>query len=151
MATTDVAASRPDLDSRGQIEEMVRQFYASVNTDDLLGPVFNDVAAVDWDLHLPKLTAFWCRALLGIEGFQGNPYARHAAVHAVSPLTLAHFERWLELFERTLDGGWAGVRAERARTLVHNVARVHASQLGVDEGSGGLPISQSKADPHRPS
>ena len=45
--------------------EMVRRFYAEVTADDLLGPMFNDVAQVDWSEHLPKLTAFWCRALLG--------------------------------------------------------------------------------------
>src|SRR5690606_40718107 len=62
-----------DLDDRVEIAEMVRRFYADVAQDDLLGPMFNDVAQVDWSAHLPKLTAFWCRALLsarkrGVEG-----------------------------------------------------------------------------------
>ena len=61
--------TRPDLDTPEQIADMVRRFYTSVDTDDILGPVFNDVARVDWDRHLPKLTAFWARALLGIDGF----------------------------------------------------------------------------------
>ena len=43
---------------------MVRRFYADVTQDDLLGPMFNEVARVHWSEHLPKLTAFWCRALL---------------------------------------------------------------------------------------
>ena len=121
----------PDLDTPEHIDAMVRRFYADVNIDDLLGPVFNDVAQVDWDAHIPKLVAFWQRALLGIDGFHGNPFARHAAVHDASPLTSAHFIRWLALFERTIDAGWAGPNVERARTLAHNVARVHATQLGV--------------------
>lgn len=37
-----------------------------VDGDDLLGPVFNEVAQVNWPEHLAKLTAFWCRALFGI-------------------------------------------------------------------------------------
>jgi hemoglobin len=123
--------TKPDLDTVDQIAEMVRRFYRGVTADDLLGPVFNDVAHVDWDTHLPKLTAFWARALLGIEGYRGNPYARHAATHAASPLTPVHFRRWLELFERTLDAGWAGPNAERASTIARNVARVHSTQLGV--------------------
>ena len=45
-----------DLDSPGEIAEMVRRFYQDVAQDDLLGPVFNDVARVDWNEHLPKLT-----------------------------------------------------------------------------------------------
>lgn len=123
--------TRPDLDTPEQITDMVRRFYTSVNTDDIVGPVFNDVAQVDWDRHIPKLTAFWARALLGIAGYQGNPFARHAHIHETSPLTPAHFERWLALFEANLDQRWAGPNTERARALVHNVARVHAAQLGV--------------------
>jgi hemoglobin len=121
----------PDLDSVEQIAEMVRRFYRDVDADELLGPVFNDVARVDWDTHLPKLTAFWARALLGLDGYSGNPFARHAAVHAELTLTIAHFERWLSLFECTLDNGWEGPNTERARLLAHKVARVHATQLGV--------------------
>ncbi|MDW3221123.1 MAG: group III truncated hemoglobin [Acidimicrobiales bacterium] len=123
--------STPDLDTVGQIAEMVRRFYGDVDRDDLLGPVFNDVARVDWDDHLPKITAFWVRALLGLEGYTGNPFARHATVHSVAPLSTDHFARWLTLFEHTLDAGWVGPNTDRARTLARNVARVHASQLGV--------------------
>lgn len=33
-----------DLDDREQVAEMVRRFYRDVAQDDLLGPMFNDVA-----------------------------------------------------------------------------------------------------------
>ncbi len=125
--------TNPDLDSVDQIAAMVRHFYHDINTDELLGPVFNDIAQVDWNTHLPTLTAFWARALLDINGYQGNPFARHAEAHTKAPFTPAHFERWLALFEQTLDSGWAGPNTDRARTLAHNVARVHATQLGVTE------------------
>ena len=107
---------------------MVRRFYADVAQDDLLGPVFDDVAQVDWPEHLPKLTAFWSRALLGQAGYAGNPYRAHAEVHARAPFTAAHFERWLGLFTETL-AGWHGPHADRALELAHNVARVHHDQL----------------------
>lgn len=118
-----------DLDTPDRIAEMVRRFYQDVAQDDLLGPLFNEVAAVDWSEHLPKLTAFWCRALLGIEGYEGNPFRAHAQVHQRSPFTVAHFERWLALFTDTVTTGWAGPRADRALDLARNVARVHARQL----------------------
>src|SRR3546814_2135590 len=69
-----------DLDDESEIAEMVRRFYADVAQDDLLGPMFNDVAQVDWSEHLPKLTAFWSRALLGRSGYAGNPFRAHALV-----------------------------------------------------------------------
>jgi hemoglobin len=118
-----------DLDAPEEIAEMVRRFYADVAQDDLLGPVFNDVAQVDWSEHLPKLTAFWCRALLGITGYAGNPFRAHALVHDRQAFTPAHFERWLSLFHDTVELGWVGPRARRALELAHDVARVHSRQL----------------------
>ncbi|HXH58175.1 group III truncated hemoglobin [Iamia sp.] len=118
-----------DLDTPEEIAEMVRRFYQDVAQDDLLGPLFNDVARVDWSEHLPKLTRFWCRALLGIEGYTGNPFRAHALVNERSPFTLEHFERWLELFHDTVELGWVGPNSDRALALARNVARVHSNQL----------------------
>ena len=38
-----------DLDGPEEVSEMVRRFYQGVAQDDLLGPMFNDVAQVDWN------------------------------------------------------------------------------------------------------
>ena len=118
-----------DLVDPSDVAELVRRFYADVAMDDVLGPLFNDVAKVDWSEHLPKLTAFWCRALFGLPGYAGNPFRAHLEVHAQSPFTLAHFHRWLDLFEETVDLGWIGPNAEKVKELANNVARVHSGQL----------------------
>ncbi len=130
-----------DLDTVAEVAEMVRRFYQDVAQDDLLGPVFNDVAAVDWPEHLSKLTRFWSRALLGIEGYQGNPFRAHALIHARSPFTPAHFERWLSLFHDTVELGWVGPNATRALDLAENVARVHRQQLLATAVPRGRPIA----------
>ena len=118
-----------DLTTVDDVAEMVRRFYADVAQDDLLGPVFNDVAQVDWSTHLPKLTAFWSRALLGVSGYQGNPFQAHALIHAKHPFTAELFDRWLTLFHENLELGWVGPNADRAHQLAENVARVHHNQL----------------------
>ena len=118
-----------DLDSPEEIAEMVRRFYADVAQDDILGPLFNDVARVDWSEHLPKLTAFWCRALLGLPGYEGNPYRAHIDVDAKQSFTAAHFERWIGLFYETLDLGWAGPRVEQAKAFAARVAAAHSKQI----------------------
>ncbi|MGE3618835.1 MAG: group III truncated hemoglobin [Acidimicrobiia bacterium] len=118
-----------DLDDPTEIAEMVRRFYADVAQDDLLGPLFNDVARVDWSEHLPKLTAFWCRVLLSMPGYEGNPFRAHLLVHARQPFTTAHFERWLDLFHETVDLGWDGPGAEQAKAFARKVAMVHSKQL----------------------
>jgi hemoglobin len=129
MRVSERADPDRDLDSPEEIAEMVRRFYADVAQDELLGPLFNDVARVDWSEHLPKLTAFWCRALLGLSGYVGNPFQAHERIHSQQPFTAAHFERWLSLFHETLELGWTGPRADRAAELADNVARVHSGQL----------------------
>lgn len=120
---------RRDLADRAAIAEMVRRFYGSVAQDDLLGPLFNDVAQVDWPEHLPKLTAFWCRALLGQPGYEGNPYRAHSDVNDREAFTVEQFRRWLELFTDNINDGWAGPNVDRALALVNNVAQVHCRQL----------------------
>jgi hemoglobin len=132
-----------DLDDPSEIAELVRRFYADVAQDDVLGPMFHDVAKVDWSEHLPKLTAFWCRALLSMPGYEGNPYRQHQLVHARRAFTAAHFARWLELFHETLDLGWIGPKVEQAKALAHKVATVHAHQLIGD------PVALSPSRPVR--
>lgn len=119
---------RADLDSVEEISTMVRRFYGTVTQDDLLGPLFNDVADVDWPEHLDKLVAFWSRALLGIPGYSGNPFSKHLNVHKQAPFGPALFERWLDLFHDNLTS-WSGPNTDRAGELVENVAKVHAEQL----------------------
>ena len=118
-----------DLDNPEQIAELVRRFYGAIAQDSLLGPIFHDIARVDWSEHLPKLTAFWCRALLSIPGYEGNPYRSHQLISEQSPFTVAHFERWVELFFETVDLGWAGPKAEQAKAFGRRVAEVHCHQI----------------------
>jgi hemoglobin len=120
-----------DLDDLGEVAEMVRRFYGDVAQDDLLGPIFNTVARVDWSEHLPKLTDYWCRLLLGLPGYTGNPLRAHQLVHEKRAFTDQHFERWLDLFSETVDLGWTGPNAEKAKAFAVRVARAHGRQLSV--------------------
>ncbi|MCB0977894.1 MAG: group III truncated hemoglobin [Acidimicrobiales bacterium] len=118
-----------DLDTVEDIEEMVTRFYRVVAQDDLLGPMYNQVARVDWSVHVPKLASFWFQALLGIDGFEGNLSRAHERVNELSPYTPAHFERWLELFHETVEEGWVGPRADRALRLAEHVAEAQQRRL----------------------
>lgn len=123
------ADERPDLDNHDAIETMVHQFYAKVNIDPLLGPLFNDVARVEWPSHLDKLTAFWCRVLLNQPGYAGNPFRAHVDIHSQQCFTRNHFDRWLRLFHETVDADWSGPYAEAAKEMGRRVAAVHSNQL----------------------
>ncbi len=131
-----------DLDDPEEIAEMVRRFYTDIAQDDLLGPVFNDVAHVDWSDHMDKLTAFWCRNLLSMPGYRGIPLRSHQRVHALRPFTAADFARWLELFHGTIDDGWAGPKAEQAKAFGRRVATAHSAYL-VGKPATWTPIDMS--------
>jgi len=132
-----------DLSDPDEVAEMVRRFYFDVAQDDLLGPLFNQVAQVNWYEHLPKLTAFWCRALFSLPGYEGNPSRKHQLVHEKAPFTHAHFERWLDLFHETIDLGWVGPKAEQAKELARKVALVHSHALTGDAFAYGAGLEEA--------
>ncbi len=118
-----------DLDSREQIAELVVRFYREVIFDERLGPVFDDVARVDWSVHIPKLVDFWSRVLLGQPGYEGPMLAPHQRINDVQRFEPELFDRWYGLFVETVDEGWRGPVAERAKDHAQRVARTLAQRL----------------------
>ncbi len=127
-----------DLSSPEQIEKMVRTFYARVALDDLLAPVFVDQAAVNWDTHIPKITAFWCKLELGIPGFSGMPTQAHIRLSAEKPFRAEQFGRWIELFHDTIDTGWAGPHADSIKSRAVSIAHVQSRVVPTAEEWNGL-------------
>jgi hemoglobin len=123
------ASSGCDLDSRSQIHNAVVSFYRELVMDDLLGPVFEEVAEVDWSTHIPLLIDYWCRVLLGHQNYQGTILGAHRRVHELQPLTADLFDRWYGLWVATIDQGWAGPSAEKAKAHAAKIAGSLARQL----------------------
>ena len=122
-------ARKPDLDSREHIEAFVDRFYASLLQDERLAPIFLEVAAVDLAIHLPHIKDYWCKLLLGEQGYRRHTMNIHRQLHGKQALVAADFQRWLELFNATLDTGFAGERPERARQVAASIAANMASSL----------------------
>lgn len=53
-----VGCDRFELADRRDVARLVNVFYDRVRADDMLGPIFDDVAAVDWAVHLPRMYDF---------------------------------------------------------------------------------------------
>jgi hemoglobin len=124
---------RTDLESRTDIERLVDTFYALVRDDEYLEPIFNDVAQVDWDAHLPKMYAFWETLLFGRASFKGNPLAVHRALATQTELTDREFNRWLELFHASVDMLFAGPVAEEAKQRATRIAMVMQHHIASDQ------------------
>ena len=129
-------STRPDLDRREHIEQLVVDFYREVAMDDLLGPIFA-AEGVDWAVHIPKLVDFWAWQLLGEQAYERNPLRAHEPVHARHPFRTEHYLRWLDLFESTLDGSFQGPLAETARGRARRMAGALQRLLRGESAPGG--------------
>lgn len=119
----------PDIKTEDDVVLFVDEFYAKVTNDNLLGPVFNDVAKVDWGEHLPTMYRFWSSMLLGARTYKGAPFPPHAALRA--HITPAHFSRWVELFHGTIDSLFQGEMADTAKQRALNIAFIFQSKLAM--------------------
>lgn len=108
---------------------MVNSFYEKVQIDPLIGPIFTDVADVDWASHLPKMYAFWESIILGNNAYDGHPFQPHLLVNQQHPLRVEHFERWLTLFSATLNEHFSGENAEQVRQRAMQIAMVWSQKL----------------------
>lgn len=111
--------TRKLIENREDIKVLVDGFYAKVRVDPLIGPIFNDVAQVDWAEHLPKLYDFWSDLLLGEDTYRGRPFPPHIKLN----LQPGHFEQWLRLFLETVDEKFYGLTAEEAKRRALRIAR----------------------------
>jgi hemoglobin len=121
-----------DIESRRDIVRLVDAFYGRVRADAMLGPIFDDVAQVDWATHLPRMYDFWEAVLFGAATFKGNPLAVHRELATRTPLTDREFQRWLRLFHATIDDLFVGVMAEEARARSSRIAAVMQYHVALD-------------------
>ncbi|TGD79763.1 group III truncated hemoglobin [Hymenobacter wooponensis] len=109
-----------DIQTEADIKRLVDTFYDKVNADELLSPIFNTVAQVHWEAHLPNMYDFWSSVLLGTTRYRGRPFPKHLGL----PVALPHFERWLGLFTSTVRENFAGAKADEACYKAGNIARM---------------------------
>ncbi len=126
----------PDITTPEDVKAFVDFFYADILQDDLLRPIFVDVAEVNWDEHLPIMYSFWSSMLLGARTYKGQPFPVHAELQ--SHLTAAHFTRWVQLFDHAIDTLYSGEMAEIAKQRARNIALIFQSKLGLSSEIFGM-------------
>lgn len=106
--------------------KLVRTFYAAATKDELLGPVF---AKVDLEAHFPIMDEFWSIVLLNEGNYTRNAFDRHVGLG----IDAQHFERWLKIFNATVDRLFSGEKAELAKQRAASIAWIFRSKLGLKE------------------
>lgn len=121
--------SKRTLDSPEAVRFLVDSFYEKVQADPFIGPIFTDVAHVDWSKHLPKMYAFWESLILGNNAYDGHPFRPHLIINQQHTLTIDHFERWLQLFSATLSENFTGATVDEVRQRATQIALVWSNKL----------------------
>jgi len=125
---------RKEIENEADIKRLVDAFYARVREDELLSPVFEEVAGIDWESHLPRMYAFWETILLNKAGYKGNPVLKHVNLAMKTPLSESHFTRWLGLWNETVDQFFQGQRAQVAKEralMMSNIMRFKCEQASL--------------------
>jgi hemoglobin len=112
------------LETREDVELMVNQFYQKIRQDAELGYIFEEVAHIDWDLHLPKMYDFWEGILLGTANYMGRPMPPHFRLTTKHTLTPEHFDRWLHLFFENVDALFEGDIAAEAKYRAYSISTI---------------------------
>ena len=118
-----------DLDTRTHVHDLVVAFYREIVFDDVLAPMFEEVAEVDWSVHIPRLIDYWCRILLDEPVYNGSLLVTHQDVHRREAFRTEHFDRWYRLWVDTIDTRWRGPIAERAKVHAAATARLLSRRL----------------------
>jgi hemoglobin len=121
----NIAPAHPatrDIATDNDVGTLVRGFYRRAIPDPRLGPVYERFG-VDWPQHLPKLVAYWQHVLLDRPGIRTNTIGVHGGVQRVAPFGPEHIDRWVELWEETVDDLFVGAVAELAKTRARQVGR----------------------------
>lgn len=115
-AEPGAGAGRPDITTPTHVHDLVVTFYREVVFDEVLEPMFGEVAEVDWAEHIPKLIDYWCWILFGTGSPTGAVTRAHRHLHGLSPVQREHCDRWFDLWCRSIDAHWAGPTADHARS-----------------------------------
>ncbi|MBE9583019.1 group III truncated hemoglobin [Mucilaginibacter sp. JRF] len=113
-------AADKDIFNLDDIKQLVDTFYSKVQSNPLIGPVFNERIKDRWPQHLEKMYSFWQTVLLEEYTYFGRPFPPHAQL----PVEREHFETWLDLFKETVDELFTGDKATEAKWRANKMAEM---------------------------
>lgn len=120
---------KKDIATELDVELLVNTFYDKVRKDESLAAIFNPIIKDNWNVHLQRMTDFWSTLLLYTRKYKDDPLTKHL------PLALEkeHFDKWLKLFNETIDDLFEGEIAENARKRANSIAKIMKAVKSIPE------------------
>ncbi|GGH28957.1 group III truncated hemoglobin [Sphingobacterium alkalisoli] len=125
-----------DIERLDDIKMLVDTFYTNIRNDDMLGIIFKQNIQDRWPQHLDKMYRFWQTILLEEYTYDGRPFPPHAHL----PIGEVHFNRWLDLFNNTIDGLFSGTKTEEAKWRAKKMATMFQHKLAYIQNNPDKPI-----------
>lgn len=116
--------NKQDIKNRADVKLLVDSFYKKALLDKAIGHFFTEVIQLDLEKHMPKMYDFWETTLFHTANYKGNPLQVHLDLNHKSALEKPHFDRWLGLFNETVDELFSGEIANLAKTRALSIATV---------------------------
>ena len=120
---------KKDITTREDIQLLVKIFYEKVKQDLLIGPLFTEIAKVNWEKHLPLMADFWENALFFTGSYQGNPMDLHKHLQKAMNLRQEHFQHWNKLFLTTVDELFSGETALLAKQRSLKISAILQAEI----------------------
>ena len=113
-----------DIASRDDIVSLLNEFYDKAQEDEVIGNKFNHL---NMDEHTQIIADFWDGILFGTNHYSGDPFGKHLDLN----LAAKDFERWILLFNQTVDTNYSGPIADEAKHRAGTIAKVFQYKLGL--------------------
>jgi hemoglobin len=123
---------KTDINNREDIAFLIRSFYEKVKQNEKIGYIFNEVARINWEHHLPIMYDFWENIVFSTGNYKRNAIAVHKNLNQLEPLNKEHFAEWLRLWKETVDELFSGDNAELIKQRATSIATV--MQISIFQG-----------------
>lgn len=119
--------NKKDIENKDDIKLMVDTFYQRALQDEPLKYIFENVAVVNFETHLPVMYEFWSQMLFANGDYRGNPFEKHMPL----PLKKDHFDNWIAIFCSTIDDLFEGNKAEEAKARARSIGQIFQLKMGL--------------------
>ena len=123
---------KKDIETRNDIESLLNDFYKKAFKDDLIGRFFTEVVPLNLETHLPLIADFWESVLLDGKGYRKNVMEIHRDISNKSKIEKEHFDRWVKLFNETVNNFFEGPKANLAKQRATSIATMMNIKIAGD-------------------
>lgn len=120
-----------DITTKQDVALIVEHFYNALLKDATMRPFFTEIMPLELKKHLPIITNFWEKTLLGTGNYMGNPMVKHLELNELRLLEKQHFVLWLGYWELTVNNLFKGKKTTEIVQRARQIALVMQYKLGL--------------------